>query len=240
MTTFRSLNVTCAVCGTVSEQDHLTSTNTMGPPDLDTRPAPMQRNTLAHVIQQCPTCGFCAPDLSEAPAAAQSIVATAAYLAQLHDEAVPALARTYRCWALICEGTREYHRAGWAALTAAWVCDDAAFQDNANAQRTDTTFDPETNANMAAARACRRHAIAFFLTAREYEQTFMQQEGGEELLLTDLYRRCVEFALAAQAAERGLTKANEEVITNILRGQLAFVARHDVDAHTVPEALALL
>jgi len=196
MTTYRSVNVTCAVCGTLSEQERLTSTNTMGPPDLDTRPAPMQRDTLALAIARCPTCGYCAPDLDEAPAEARAVVAAAVYLAQLHDHAFPELANTYLCWSLICETTREYHRAGWAALSAAWVCDDAVLDDIARAQRTDTAYDPQPNAHDMAARTCRRRAISLFLTAREYEQSFMEGAGGEELLLTDLYRRCGEFTLA--------------------------------------------
>ncbi len=239
MTTFRSVNVTCAVCDTVNEQTRLTSTNTMGPPDLDTRPAPMQRDTLRFVIARCTTCGYCAPDLDEAPADARAIIAAEAYQARMHDAASPELANTYLCWSLVCAAEREYHRAGWAALSAAWVCDDAALDDLARAQRTETPNDPATNANVTAACACRRHAIGDFLTAREYEQVFMQGDGGEELLLTDLYRRCGEFALAGQMATRGSAKASDETISAILRGQLALIARQDADAHTIPDAIAL-
>jgi hypothetical protein len=240
MTTYRSVNVTCAVCGTLSEQAQLTSTNTMGPPDLDTRPAPMQRYTLAHLIARCPACGYCATDLDEAPVEAQAVVAADTYLAQLHDATLPELANTYVCWALICEATRDYHRAGWAALNAAWVCDDAVVDDIARAQRTETAYELGANANDIGARTCRRRAISLFLTAREYEQTFMQGDGAEELLLTDLYRRCGEFALAEQMARRGIAKASEDTISAVLRGQLILIGQRDTDLHTIPEAITLV
>ncbi|MBA3825943.1 MAG: hypothetical protein H0X24_18840 [Ktedonobacterales bacterium] len=237
MTTFGSRNVTCAVCQTLSEQSYLRSTNTMGPPDLDTRPAPMERDTLGFVIARCPTCGYCAPDLTEAPAEARDVVATDGYRAQLHQDAFPELANTYLCWALICEVTRDYHRAGWAALSAAWVCDDAASKSVALVELA-IPVALSGEASALAARVSRRRAISLFLTAREYEQVFMEGLGGEELLLTDLYRRCGEFALAEQMARRGIAKSSEAVIISILRGQLALIKRADTAAHTIPEAIA--
>jgi hypothetical protein len=239
MTTFRSVNVTCAVCGTESEQERLISTNTMGPPDLDTRPAPMARDTLRFAMARCPQCGYCAPELDEAAADTRAVLMADAYQQQLHNADLPELANTFLCWALVCEAEREYSRGGWAALSAAWVCDDTVLADASQAERTDQPFDLAGNRSYAEAMICRRRAIALFLAAREYVQVFMQGEGAEELLLTDLYRRCGEFMLAEQTAGRGLNKASDAVIISILRGQLALILAHDIDAHTIPEAIAL-
>jgi len=39
------------------------STNSFGAPDLDTRPPEMQRSTIYHWTQRCPSCGYCAADI---------------------------------------------------------------------------------------------------------------------------------------------------------------------------------
>ena len=62
MTTIFEEENHCSVCGSKSVQAVIRSTNTMGPPDLDTRPAEMERSTINYWIQTCPSCGFCYPD----------------------------------------------------------------------------------------------------------------------------------------------------------------------------------
>ena len=89
MTTIDPVDVTCAVCGAVSEHLVLGSTNTMGPPDLDMRPAPMARWTLGEQIQRCPQCGYCASDISEAGETAAEVVRNEAYQAELARETTP-------------------------------------------------------------------------------------------------------------------------------------------------------
>ena len=55
----------CYVCGKMSEQMVLVSTNQFGYPDLDLRPPEMERSTMDWWIEECPHCGYVAPDLSE-------------------------------------------------------------------------------------------------------------------------------------------------------------------------------
>ena len=57
MTTQSAEECTCAVCGRVSMQGVIMSTNAFGSPDLDLRPPPMERFTIDHWVQECPHCG---------------------------------------------------------------------------------------------------------------------------------------------------------------------------------------
>ena len=55
----------CAICGKMSEQMVLASTNRFGPPDLDLRPPEMERSTMEWWIQECPYCCYVAKDISD-------------------------------------------------------------------------------------------------------------------------------------------------------------------------------
>lgn len=121
MTTMYNEVVRCAVCGSDSEFAALGSTNRFGSPDLVTRPPEMERSTLFVWIQRCPQCGYCAPDLSEAPNQADQLVNGPAYKRQLSDSRFPKLANTFLCSALIQESSCQYAAAAWAHVHAAWA-----------------------------------------------------------------------------------------------------------------------
>ena len=65
MTTMMKVEEKCSVCGKISSFSVLSSSNSMGSPDLDLRPAPMYRYTINLWIHECPDCGYVAHDLSE-------------------------------------------------------------------------------------------------------------------------------------------------------------------------------
>ena len=58
MTTYFTAEYTCAVCGRTHKFRVVGSTNSFGSPDLDLRPAPMQRDTIHTWVQTCPDCGY--------------------------------------------------------------------------------------------------------------------------------------------------------------------------------------
>ena len=101
MTTFFSQDVSCANCHNSSQHDVLGSTSTFGRPDLDLRPAEMQRSTMEVWLQVCPHCRYIAPDLSQ-QVGDLSVVATAEYGTILADERFPELARRFLAHALLC------------------------------------------------------------------------------------------------------------------------------------------
>jgi len=65
MTTIYPPLINSIICNTENEVFELGSTNSVGSPDLDLRPAGMARDTLVFEVQSCINCGFCAPLISK-------------------------------------------------------------------------------------------------------------------------------------------------------------------------------
>ena len=78
----------------------LGSTSTFGSPDLDLRPAEMQRSTMEVWLQVCPHCRYIAPAISQ-QVGDLSFVATAEYGTTLDDRRFPELARRFLAYALL-------------------------------------------------------------------------------------------------------------------------------------------
>ena len=219
MTTFIEAELTCAVCGHTDTHTVLMSTSAFGSPDLDMRPSMPARAALPMYVQCCQSCGYCAQDVSEAPAGAAAVVAQEAYQAQLQDARMPYLANLFLCHSMIQEATEDYAAAGWAAVRAAWACDD------------------EGEAYAEAAVRCRLRAVALFTEARQRGQTFVREPGGEEALLVDLLRRSGRFADAEALIEQGLARQPSELIQRILHFQRRLCRRRDTNVYTVEEAM---
>ena len=216
MTTICPVSRTCAVCGTESRQIVLGSTNAFGPSDLDTRPAEMLRSTLPYWIERCPACGFCAPNISELMEGAAGIVRTPAYQQQFRDPDVPTLASSVLCYAMILEHRALYADAGWAAVHAAWACDDEG---------------------SPAAIRCRERAVPLFRMALEQRQTVARQPGGNEGIFADLLRRSGQDGDALAACRDGLALDPEPLIAAVLRFQQVLIGQGDRKAHTIADAM---
>ena len=116
--------LTCALCGTQSTQTVVLSVSAFGASDLDTRPPERMRSALRHQAQECPSCGYCAEDLAVAAPGLSTLVSSPEYLAQHQNSRFSGLANRFLCCALIDEAMEQYAQAGWAAIRAAWACDD--------------------------------------------------------------------------------------------------------------------
>lgn len=125
MTTIFQQSVTCGHCGTENEVIELGSTNSFGSMDLDMRPPPMERDTLAQQIHRCQGCGYCAPDLEE-PVGADGLLGSDDYRALLADKSYPELARMFIAYGFLAESSGDLGGAAWAYRSAAWVSDDQA------------------------------------------------------------------------------------------------------------------
>lgn len=93
-------------------------------PDLDMRPGEPTRSTLRDWIQECPSCGAAAPDLSALSSTARAVVESDEY--RMLSTAVLEETLPFRRWALICERTGDRPQQAEALLQAAWAADDAA------------------------------------------------------------------------------------------------------------------
>ena len=222
MTTFHEIDVRCAVCGELQRALELTSTSTFGPPDLDLRPNGPRRWALEYAVQRCDRCGYCNGSLGEAPRGAADTVASPVYREVLERSALPRLARSLFCSALVQEAAGDPSGAGWRFVEAAWACDDV----------------PEP----AQARACRDRAVEMFRRALERGEAGAPR-GVVLTLVADLLRRSRRFdesAAAAGSAARLLAELagdeDDAATAEIARyiGELAAVG--DDQAHCCAEA----
>ena len=124
MTVIRDLDQDCSVCGKSSPQPALFSTNTWGYPDLDFRPAPMQRDTMFTWLVECPHCGYVANNLNEKLEIPEEFLKSEAYITYDGNEFISKVARRfYRRFMIQREMGNDYkcylnlHR-------CAWSCDD--------------------------------------------------------------------------------------------------------------------
>jgi Uncharacterized protein conserved in bacteria (DUF2225) len=219
MTTMFPQKETCLVCGNTSEHMAISSTNTFGSPDLDLRPPEMQRSTITHWVQRCPTCGYCASSISRGPEIAKQIVTSSEYVEQRDNPDFPALANQFLCWALIQAAAGDDANAGRAAVDAAWICDDKQA--------------------MAKADICRRKAIALFTNAKAKGQQFAGDDATEMLVLADLYRRTGQFDQVESICNDGLARHPADLMQSLFSAQRRLARNQDRQRHTVEEAMNL-
>ena len=87
--------VRCAVCGTEQPPAPLPPRAAREAPDLDLRPGEPLRCTMASWLQQCPHCGYAAPEIARAHPAAVEAVGAAPFRALIDDTTHPPLARRF-------------------------------------------------------------------------------------------------------------------------------------------------
>ena len=217
MTTYADQEKTCFICGEINVYKAIASTNRFGHSDLDTRPPEMERSTIHCWIQRCPSCSYCAPDISDGPEIATKVVKSEAYLKQGDDSSYPELANKFLCWAIIKEAKGDNSGAGWAAVRAAWACDDSNTE--------------------SAAKESRKRAVAFFEKARGDGSSFADGLGVQEAILADLLRRSGQFDKVETVCQTGLEEGPEAMVKTILHFQQSLARRKDTGCYTVAEAV---
>lgn len=217
MTTLYEQAVKCAACGSENVFTVVGSTNAFGSPDLDTRPPEMQRSTMFAWVQRCPTCGYCASDISSADPEAKALTRSETYLGQLNNGKHPDLANSFLCKAMIDREVKRFSQATWAVINAAWVCDDNDCPEGAN--------------------ACRRMAADLLVQAEDAGQRVGEPAGGGKAILVDLLRRSGQMDRALGAIKSARASISDEVILGILAYQEKLVEKQDATCHTINEAL---
>ena len=206
---------TCAICGTTSKQIIFRSASQYGT-DLDTRPGQTMRWTMHTWVQSCPSCGYCAQDISKEILQASQIIESAQYRDQVNHEDYPELANYFLCWAIIQGAIADYSKAGWGAMYAAWTCDDAEMK--------------------SPAIACRLRAMSLFQEARTRKLPFAKDAGVEEAILADLLRRTKQFELVKKVCTEGLGKKPHEIVRQMLDFQIVLAERMDEKCYTTDDA----
>lgn len=175
----------------------------------------MARRDFLWVIQRCDRCGYCAADLSDAPAAAPQVVREAGYVRALGDRTLPELARRWHCRSLIQEADGSPDGAAWAALRAAWACDDAGRREGADQMR--------------------RRASAQFKAALRAALVICDEPGGESAILADVLRRCGQFTEGVEVCEAGSRAGLPEMVAAGLAFQWQLCERQDRRGYSFAE-----
>jgi hypothetical protein len=206
----------CAVCGDVRLHTLVSSSNQLGPPDFDTRPAEMLRGTLLFWVTECMSCGYAAPGIQAADARAIPIVRSVEYQHFRSNPGVREDARRFACYAFLLEKIEQFADAGWAWLHTAWMCDDRD--------------DPD------GARHARAEAIRLWKRGKSAGQSFMEKQIEEFALVTDVLRRTGDFDAAREACLEALTLDKIPVpVEDMLRRQLTLIQQKDTAAHSMAE-----
>ena len=100
MTTLYKDKTECPNCNDEVEYTDLMSTNSMGYPDLDLRPPPMQRDTLHTYIKVCHSCGCRFAKIYPKELFRDEIIKSPEYLKILHDKKTPSLAKDFLAYAI--------------------------------------------------------------------------------------------------------------------------------------------
>lgn len=218
MTTLFPTEVECFVCGHVAEQTVVGSTNMRGSSDLDGRPPKMARSNLQYGVQACPSCGYCAPEISKGTELVKEIVASAAYQDALGSEQMPSLASRFVCCALIeLAGEARKPYLVDLFLSAAWACDDAE--------------------DAAAAADCRLRAAAALEAAIEGDEIHSSDpQGVEWAILADLFRRTGSFGEVERVVTAAESREKDEVIDTVLRFERVLAVAGDIGVYTVEDA----
>ena len=195
----------------------ISSTNTSGSPDLDTRPSEMMRSTICYWIERCPSCGYSSSSLSECDGDVRGFVESKAYQDILENKSIPEIAASFMASSYIKQEQQKYSESAWSAIRAAWICDDKN--------------------NYEASSKCRRKSISLMERAKEKGQVVMDQVGASEAITIDLMRRAGMFQEALNLVNETKRMDIEEVIGKVVSYQEKLVRSKDTDSHTISEAL---
>jgi hypothetical protein len=217
MTTLFKVKVSCGACGHPFAHHVVISTNIFGSPDLDGRPPEMKRSTISEWVHRCPSCGYCAGEISKFDERFRAVMNSAAYGNQLADQRYPTLASSFICAAMLAEAGERRENAGWTYLHAAWALDDEGKDD--------------------LARMARNCAAAIFDALVVEGRPFATNPGASETVLADCLRRAGREPEALRVVDRALSQSYEEEIKKLLMLQQELIRRGDTGRHLVQEAL---
>lgn len=215
MTILSEQTVNCCVCGAAVTFSVVVSTIYGGMPDLDMRPPPMARSLVRLEVRACPACGYCAADIAQGPPEAVALVRDAAYEHLRDDTTYPPVANRFLRQAFILEATGETSAAGWAALRAAWCCDDGLSRD--------------------AAINCRIRALDLFLRGLDAGQQIKGEAGSQQALLADIARRAELYHEAKILCRQGLARQPQPPIVRILNFQRTLAEEEDPTGYNLRE-----
>lgn len=148
---------------------------------LDYAPVGSDMAVLWGWMQQCPSCGYCAHDLSYMPPQLSleilpKLVYSPAYSHALNEMELPPAVRRLQAWMSVASDFAMYAEAGWSALRASWLC--------------------EIENLLMKALQFRMCAFGYFHKVHEKGALFTQGLVEDHLILVDISRRLGAFTQA--------------------------------------------
>lgn len=211
MTTIRKFEEKCAVCGKTSEQDIIMSTSTWGYPDLDLRPAEMQRSSMFAWLKECPHCGYVAGTLENKLEASPDILKSDAYLTCEGKSFKYDLSKKFYKRYLILKEENNHKGEFFSLLHCAWACDDN---------------DDELAVEI---RKLALNSIDKIVAEDDNEKNNLK------LIKADLLRRSLQFdKLINEFKDLNLTDKNQN---DVIKFQIELAMKKDSDCYTVEDAL---
>ncbi len=214
MATIATEEKRCAVCGKTSVQGFVAEAGREGSADLDLRPPPDQRETIAHWVQECPHCGYCGLTLEEPTAGAAEVIASEDYRA-IREGSSPELVVRLLCASTLLEHAERWVEAAETALWAAWAADDVGDDEEAG--------------------RARRRALDLLAEVRRRGEHYIENPDAETLVMADVARRAGEFGRAAELLD-GLGAVDDPRFAAIVAFQRDRLAARDMRRYTVEEA----
>jgi hypothetical protein len=223
MTTIYKDKTECPNCNDEVEYTDLMSTNSMGYPDLDLRPPPMQRDTLHTYIKVCHSCGCRFAKIYPKELFKDEIIKSPEYLKILDDAKKPSLAKDFLAYAFICTMGKDFKEAYEFQLYAAWVCDDHNLE--------------------LEAIECRKQAYLSIKKSQSYPNGFVNNET-RGVVLVDILRRAKEFNECQELIQhldkiiQGSKVENEDVMLKVLKYQFELAEKNESKCYTLEVILS--
>ena len=202
--------ITCAVCGAKNTFQLLGSFSTFGAPDLDLRPAEMQRRTMPYWVQKCPSCGYVASQISKPAPVTKEWLKTEKYTTCNGINFSSDLAKEFYQQYLISIQSKDTKTAFFALLHAAWACDDRRDEENA--------------------KDCRGKAA---ILAKVLLSEKSDNAENLSLIRADLLRRTGQFSLLID--EYSNTRYSEDLMNDIIAFQLEKAKAQDTGLYRVKD-----
>ena len=215
MTTISTEERRCALCGKLSPQALVLDANREGSADLDLRPPPEQRETIAHWVQECPHCGYCAPAIDEVTEGAEEALASPAYRALRTESRGSTLVVRLLCASTMLEHAHRLLEATETALWAAWAADDAG--------------------ELEDAKRARRRTLDLLDELHRRGEHYLEDPNAETLVMIDVARRAGEFERAEGLLEE-LAEVDDPRFGALVVFQRERIRARDTERHTIAEA----
>lgn len=207
MTMITKIEMKCSVCGKTSPQEIMTSTNSWGRPDLDLRPAPMQRDTMDVWLMECPYCGYVAAGLKNELKTDSDFLKSEEYLTCEGNDFKSDLSKRFYRHYLISKAEKDHNSEFYSILHCAWTCDDA-----------DDSL-----------------AVEMRKLAVDLLDNVQGENKNLKLLKADLLRRSLQFERLID--EYSDFTSDDKLSYSIIRFQLGLAAMKDSNCYTIQDAI---